>query len=230
MTPFARASQVGAGARFPYPPPLQGVARLDRANPTVPVPYEWRALLDRRLPLFFYASLAITAKQLRRQREALPYGQELAPFVLVGTMAMQPPPADDDFGSREDVRRTVAQAAQQQGGADRVRFVAEVREEYALEVDGDLCEHEIDSLLDGADTLADAFAAGNPLVREQLGIYAVHPRSRATCFVAAPFRYLPSEGWSWSDPALYPDPTAQQRDVMPLEQELSLQRLVDALG
>ena len=193
-------------------------------------PTKWRVLTDRRLPLFFYATLGGAANRLRRQREAVPYGQGLAPVVVVGTMAVYLAPGDDDYGSRDDVRRTVAQAAKQQGGADRVRLVAVVREEHALVVDGEPCEHEIAALLDGADTLAEAFAAGNPLVREQLGIYAVHPRTRATCYVAAPFRYLPSEGWSWSDPVLYPDPTSTDRDVMALEEELSLQRLVDVLG
>ena len=70
-----------------------------------------------------------------------------------------------------------------------------------------------------------AFRAGDPNVVENLGWYAIDPQTRQVFYITRRYRFVPSEGWSWEDPAVMAGENAVPWDI-----ELSLNQVLDGMA
>jgi hypothetical protein len=164
----------------------------------------------------------------RRHRETVGYDVPFMPMLVIGTDHGDVPvfsaqAAEDHMATYaspaalDQIHRMVAD--EMGGTADMICLISD---EVGMDL-GDTPFEEAEKIHEELGSLVKAFADGHPNVREQMGYYVIEPKSRKVAYVAQPYRYIPSEGWSWDDPVML-----DEKAGIPLEIEFALNTILDA--
>lgn len=140
----------------------------------------------------------------RATREALGPNDEFAPLVLFAPRRGQAQMAVlDDEGRLHDLVADVLAGMRARLGPPL--WIAVTTDAFVKPTPAPLTyEHG---------KLAEAFAAGDPEVTEQM-VVLLRRRGVPVEVASQPYRYLPSEGWEWSEPELIDGFTAPIADVL----------------
>jgi len=174
----------------------------------------------------FKENLGIVVANVSQVREYMGYDTTMMTMLVLGDIPILHPEAGNKHIAAYLEAPSLARMEEwlrKSQLSDQVPLVCFVAEEYGIEIEADSNE-EAEMIHADVGPLEEAFEAGNPAVAEQLGWYAIDPKTRKTAYVARRYRYIPSEGWQWDDPLLI-----NASEAIPLEIELGLNQVVDVI-